>query len=207
MASPRTLNGCSSLTALDSLSGLPLHSLHLYRPGRALSLAPLGDMPDLRHLTYDFAAAETSLADLPFAAQLSGIGFFGGAAVTELSGLEALTSLSWLTVNEEHQWRSLLAAGVFSPLRTLQILDVPRVDLAELTGRQDLVEVYLGTVRHVDNLAALTELPALRLVRFLRCGPVDLAPLAAIAHVHVKLRDCPEVLGTDLFPPDRLTVE
>ncbi|MGJ5829089.1 NACHT domain-containing protein [Streptomyces ossamyceticus] len=202
-----TLDGCSSLTGLDSLGGLPLRSLHLYRPGRTLSLAPLGDMTDLRHLTYDFAAAETSLADLPFAAQLTGIGFFGGAAITRLSGLEALTSLSWLTVNEEHQWRSFLAAGVFSPLRVLQILDVPRIDLAELIRRQDLAEVHLGTVRGVDNLAALAELPALRLVRLLRCGPVDLAPLAATAHVRIKLRDCPEALGTGLFPPDRLTVE
>jgi hypothetical protein len=202
-----TLDGCPSLTGLDSLGGLPLRSLHLYRPGRTLSLAPLGDVPDLQHLTYDFAAVETSLADLPFAAQLTGIGFFGSAAVTRLSGLEALTSLSWLTVNEEHQWRSFLAAGAFSPLRVLQILDVPRIDLAELTRQEDLAEVYLGTVKHVDNLAALAELPALRLVRLLRCGTVDLAPLAAIPHVRVKLRDCPEVLGADLFPPDRLTVE
>jgi len=36
---------------------------------------------------------------------------------------------------------------------------------------------------------------------------VDLTPLASLDHMTVRLYDCPDVLGADLFPPHRLTVE
>ncbi|MEV4862742.1 NACHT domain-containing protein [Streptomyces ossamyceticus] len=202
-----TLDDCSSLTDLHSLSGLPLSRLLLYRASGPLSLAPLVDLPNLRHLTFAFAAAETTLADLPFAPRLTGIGFFEQAAVTRLSGLEAMTSLRWLAVNEEHQWRDFLAAGVFSPLETLQVIDVPRLDLGDTLPHQGLVEILLSHVGQVDNLAALAELPALERLVLYRCGPVDLAPLASLHRLRVRILDCPPPFGTDLFPPDRLTVE
>jgi hypothetical protein len=35
----------------------------------------------------------------------------------------------------------------------------------------------------------------------------DLTPPASLDHVDVDLYDCPDVPGTDLFPPHRLTIE
>ncbi|WAZ20809.1 NACHT domain-containing protein [Streptomyces cinnabarinus] len=202
-----SLNRCASLTDLGSLAGLPLTKLFLYEPGDRLSLAPLSDLPDLRHLTVDFAPVETRLDAWAFAPRLTGVGFFRQGCVTNLDGLEALTSLEWLTVNEEHQWRALVSAGTFAPLETLQILDVPRVDLADVLPHQTLTRIYLGPCPQVDNIAALTELPSLEAVELARCGPIDLTPLARTPRLHVILHDCDRVTGTELFPPDRLTID
>ncbi|MGV9453223.1 NACHT domain-containing protein [Streptomyces sp. NPDC003635] len=201
-----TLNRCASVTGLDTLADLPLTHVHLYEPAKRLSLAPLSDLPGLRHLTVDFIPLETSLDQWAFAPQLTGLGFFSESCAVHLDGLEALTSLEWLSINEEHQWQALISAGAFAPLRTLQILDVPHVDFAALLPHQDLTTVYLAKPQHVDNVAALTELPGLRLVQLSRCGPVDLAPLAHLPHIQVVLYDCDQVTGTELIPPERLTI-
>ncbi|MYW47254.1 NACHT domain-containing protein [Streptomyces sp. SID161] len=201
-----SLHGCPAVTDLRMLHGLPLHRVFLYQPERRLSLAPLRELPELTHLTFDFAAAEARLDQMAFAPRLTGLGFFRQAAVTELTGLEALTRLRWLTVNEEHQWRAFLAAGVFSPLETLQILDVPRVDLAGVVPHQGLGSLHLTKAVEVEHIGALAELPALRSVEFARCGPLDLTPLTALDGVEVRLFDCERVAGAELFPRDRLII-
>ncbi|MER6158013.1 NACHT domain-containing protein [Streptomyces sp. NPDC001868] len=199
------LQRCHSVT-LETVACLPLKNLYVYEPREPLSLAPLNDLPTLRHLVFDYPAPETSVGDLAFAPRLTGLGFFRGAATMKLSGIEALTALEWLTVNENHQWLDFLAAGSCSPLRTLQLLDVSRVDCADLLPHQRLTRVYLGKVRQVDRVAALAELPELTDVSFSRTGPIDLTPLAALDHLTVHLNDCPDVIGAELFPRDRLTV-
>ncbi|MEU9448590.1 NACHT domain-containing protein [Streptomyces sp. NPDC048277] len=202
-----TLDNCRSVTDLGTLSGLRITNLHVYRPAEQLSLAPLADLPELCHLTFDFAALETSLAELSFAPRLRGLGFFRQGCITALTGIEAMTSLEWLTVNEEQQWRDFLSAGVFSPLKTIQILDVPRIDLTELLCHQGLTRVFLGKVAQADRIASLTELPYLELVRFSRCGPIDLTPLAPLHHLKIELYSCDQVQGTELFPADRLLID
>ncbi|MGW0531444.1 NACHT domain-containing protein [Streptomyces sp. NPDC003032] len=202
-----SLNRCPSVTDLRSLAALSLSHVYLYSPSIPLSLAPLDDLSTLRHLVFDFVPVEKSLDELPFAPRLSGLGFYRQAAHMRLSGLEALASLRWLTVNEDHQWRGFLAAGVFSPLSTLQILDVPQVDLSALAVHQGLTKVYVGHVHRTDGIAALAELPLLEEVTFGACGPLDLTPLAPLARVRVELYNCPQVSGLDLFPPERLSVD
>ncbi|MGA4851426.1 NACHT domain-containing protein [Streptomyces sp. G5(2025)] len=201
------LNRCPSVTDLRSLAGLPLRHVYVYSPSLPMSLAPLADLPELRHLVFDFMPVEKALHELPFAPRLTSFGCYRQASRMRLSGLEALTSLRWLTVNEDHQWRSFLAAGVFSPLSTLQILDVPRVDLSALVAHQELTTLHVGHARQVDALDALAGLPQLRGVDFGNCGPLDLTPLAALENIHVTLFNCPQVTGLDLFPPERLFIE
>lgn len=198
---------CPAIADLHPLTSLPLRRLHVYGPAAPMSLAPLAGLHTLRHLVFDFTPVEKSLAELPFAPQLSGLGFFRQAAHMRLSGLEALTSLRWLTVNEDHQWRSFLAAGDFSPLSTLQILDVPCVDLATLSAHQGLTTLYVGHARQVERVAALAELPLLTEVAFGNCGPLDLTPLAPHESINIELYNCPQVTGLDLFPPERLYVD
>ncbi|MEV5440370.1 NACHT domain-containing protein [Streptomyces sp. NPDC052682] len=202
-----TVNRCRNVTDLGSLAGLPLQRLHTYRLTQRLSLAPLDDLPDLRHLTLDFAPVETAVGELAFGPRLTGIGFFGGAATMNLRGVEALTSLRWLTVNEDQQWCDFLAAGVFCPLRTLQVLDVGHVDLRALLPHQGLTELYVGAAGRVENTAALTELPDLRRVGFSRCDGLDLRPLAAKDRLTIDLYGCRDVVGLEFLAPDRLTVE
>ncbi|MEU6824326.1 NACHT domain-containing protein [Streptomyces atriruber] len=201
------VNRCASFSDLRSLEGLPLRQLHLNRNTGRMPLAPLTGLPALRHLVFDFAPVERSLDELPFAPRLDGLGFFRQAARMRLSGLDALTSLRWLTVNEDHQWRSLLAAGDFSPLSTLQILDVPEVDLSALAVHRSLKEVYVGHVPQVEGIAALAELPLLKEVRFGTCGPLDLTPLADVEGINIELYTCTQVTGLDLFPPERVFID
>ncbi|MEV0254399.1 NACHT domain-containing protein [Streptomyces sp. NPDC050732] len=198
---------CPAVTDLRPLTSLPLRRLHVYEPAAPLSLAPLEDLHTLRHLVFDFAPVEKSLDELPFAPRLTGLGFFRQAAQMRLCGLEALTSLHWLTVNEDHQWRSFLAAGDFSPLSTLQILDVPCVDLSTLCAHRGLTTLYVGHVPQVERIAALAELPLLTEVAFGNCGPLDLTPLAHHDGIDIQLYNCPQVTGLDLFPPERLYVD
>lgn len=202
-----SLNRCPAVSDLGSLAGLTLNNLFVYEPTESLSLAPLSDIPGLRHVTLDFVPLETNLDEWAFAPQLTGLGFFKQACATKIDGLEALTSLEWLSVNEDHQWRSFLAAGAFAPLKTLQILDMSRVDFEAVLPHQSLTTIYLGPCPHVDNIGALTELPALKSLTFSRCGPLDLTPLARMPNVEVTIHDCDQVTGTDLFPKDRLHID
>ncbi|WP_409238805.1 NACHT domain-containing protein [Streptomyces sp. PA5.6] len=201
-----TVSWCRSLPDLRSLEGLPLRQLHLYSPATPMSLAALPELPAFKHLTFDFAPMETSLSELPFAPLLEGLGFYRQAARMRLSGLDALTSLHWLTVNEEHQWRSFVAAGAFSPLSTLHILDVPDVDLSALATHEHLRRVYVGHVPRIEGIGALAELPLLEEVAFGTCGPLDLTPLADAEQVKVELYNCSQVAGLDLFAPDRVLI-
>ncbi|WP_149824216.1 NACHT domain-containing protein [Streptomyces tailanensis] len=201
------LNRCRSITDLGMLSELPLKQVNLSQPAERLSLAPLGDSATLRHLIFDFAPVETALGDLPFGPELTGIGFYHQAAAMKLSGIDAFTSLKWLAVNETHQWLDFLAAGVFSRLHTLLIIDVPHIDLAHVLPHQDLTSVYLSKIDQVHNLSTFAELRDLKYLQLARCGPIDLTPLAPFDNVSVHLYDCPQALGTDLFPPHRLTIE
>ncbi|MFF8654556.1 NACHT domain-containing protein [Streptomyces huasconensis] len=200
------LNRCPSVTDLRPLAGLRLREVYLYSPSIPLSLAPLADLPELRHLVFDFAPVEKALDELSFAPRLTGLGFFQQASQMRLSGLEALTSLNWLTVSEDHQWRAFLAAGVFSSLTTLQILQIPHVDLSAIVVHRELTHLYVSQVQQADGIAALADLPLLESVQFGRCGPLDLTPLAALENVRVALYNCPQVTGLDLFPPDRLYI-
>ncbi|MEW2387758.1 NACHT domain-containing protein [Streptomyces venezuelae] len=201
------VNRCRSLPDLRSMEGLPLRRLYLYSPSLPMSLAVLPELPALRHLSFDFAPVEASLEELPFAPRLEGLAFYRQAARMRLSGLDALTCLRWLTVNEEHQWRSFVAAGTFSPLSTLQIIDVPVVDLSALSMHRELTRVYVGHVPQVEGIAALAELPLLEEVAFgTACGPLDLTPLAGVEQVNIELYNCSQVTGLDLFAPERVFI-
>ncbi|HEY8978633.1 MAG TPA: NACHT domain-containing protein [Streptomyces sp.] len=201
-----SVSHCASVTGLDSLAGFPLTHVYLYAPTAPFSLAPLAELPELELLSFNFRAPQTRLEELTFAPRLTGLGFFEQARGTRLAGVEGLTRLEWLTLTGERQWREFLAAGVFSPLRVVQLMDIPLVDFADLAPHQDLTTIYLSEVAEVAHLAALTELPYLKLIEFSECHHLDLTPLAPLPHIEVRLYSCKQPLGTGLFPTDRLTI-
>ncbi|KND24125.1 NACHT domain-containing protein [Streptomyces acidiscabies] len=199
-----SVNHCTRVADLNSLAGSPLTHVYLYTPLLPFSLAPLADLPELQHLTFDFQAPHARLDQLAFAPRLTGLGLFEGAGTTNLAGIEAMTRLEWLTLTGERQWRDFLARGVFSPLRSVQLMDVPLVDFAELTPYQDLTKIYLSGVKRVANLAALAELPRLKLVEFSGFHQLDVVPLAPLDHVDIHLYSCRGTIGTHLIPVSRL---
>ncbi|MEU6589457.1 NACHT domain-containing protein [Streptomyces sp. NPDC046881] len=202
-----SLNRCPSVTDLRPLSGLPLSRIYLDGFEDGFSLAPLSDLPELHHLSLNFLPAERGLDELPFAPRLTGLSFFDHACLMRLTGLEALTSLTWLSVHDDRQWRDFLSAGPFSPLQSLQVLDVHEVDLGDLTPHRTLASVYLRRITQVHHIEALAQLPALKSVSFSRCGPLDLTTLAPLHDVEIQLHDCENVLGTHLFPRERLVID
>ncbi|WP_367647120.1 NACHT domain-containing NTPase [Streptomyces sp. NRRL S-31] len=201
-----SIDHCPSVSDLRPLSGLPLTRIYLTGFPDGFSLAPLADLPELRHLAFNFPAAESSLAELPFAPRLTSVAFFHRACGMRLTELEALGSLTWLTLNEERQWRDFLSAGVFSPLESLSILDVPHLDLEDLVPHQNLNSIYLRKITQMEHIAALEECPKLRSVTFSECGPLDLTPLASLDDVEIELYSCEQVIGTDLFSRERLII-
>ncbi|MGW6569459.1 NACHT domain-containing protein [Streptomyces sp. NPDC054975] len=168
-----SLTRCRLLDGLDSLAGLPLTHLHLYQPPEATALTPLRELPCLRHLTISHTPWEKELGDLPFGPALTGLGLFQGAGTVRLDGIEAWRELTWLTVSGADQWRQLQRTSLSSSLRTLQLLGVDELDLSGVLPHQELTELWIGSCRDIRNLAALAELPALEVVRFSYCGPVD----------------------------------
>ncbi|MGA4946346.1 NACHT domain-containing protein [Streptomyces cinereoruber] len=184
-----TLQRCLALDKLDSLAGLPVRNVHLYGfPGKTV-LAPLGLLPDLRHLTLDCMPLETSAGEWGFGADLEGIGFFGHAGGVCLAGIEDWLRLTWLSVNGSAQWRQLTGLRFRSPLQTLQILNVESLDLAEVLTHQKLTSILIGSCTDVRGLGALAELPGLTRIRFNRCGPVDTTPLDGLNHLTVEFAE------------------
>ncbi|WP_416975297.1 NACHT domain-containing protein [Streptomyces sp. 4F14] len=202
-----SVNHCTRVAGLNSLAGSPLTHVYLYTPVLPFSLAPLADLPELQHLAFDFRAPQTRLDQLSFAPRLTGLGLFEEASGTDLAGIEAMTRLEWLTLTGERQWLDFLARGVCSPLRSVQLMGVPLVDCADLTPHQDLTKIYLSGVKQVAGLAALAELPRLKLIEFSGCHHLDLTPLAPLAHLDIRLYRCKQPLGTGLIPPARLAVD
>ncbi|MGJ5896533.1 NACHT domain-containing protein [Streptomyces niveiscabiei] len=202
-----SVNHCTRVAGLTSLAGSPLTHVYLYTPLLPFSLAPLADLPELQHLAFDFRAPQTRLDQLAFAPRLTGLGLFEEASTMDLAGIEAMARLEWLTLTGERQWRDFLARGVFSPLRSVQLMDVPLVDFAELTPYQDLTKIYLSGVRQVANLAALAELPRLTFIEFSGCHHLDLTPLAPLSHLDIRLHRSKQTLGTDLISPPRLILD
>ncbi|MEU9995056.1 NACHT domain-containing protein [Streptomyces sp. NPDC050848] len=183
-----TINRCRSVADLRSLGGLPLDSLHVYRPAEGTPLAPLMDLPRLRHLTFDHQPAEQAVGDLPFGPALTGLGLFQGASTLRLDGIEEWPELSWLSVSGAEQWRQLTRTRLRSSLRTLQILDVDGLDLAEVVAHRELVELFIGRCPGVRGIAALRELPGLELLRISHSGSVDTAPLTEREGLRVEVR-------------------
>ncbi|WP_030720177.1 NACHT domain-containing protein [Streptomyces sp. NRRL S-237] len=195
---------CPRIGSLAPLSGLPLRSLGLSRIAGGVSLAPLATLRSLTGFTLDFKADITELTDLPLPSTLQSLALFKGARHVGLDGLERWPELELLTISGERQALQLAAQQSVPALKLLQLNGMV-VTPSMLIRHQELTDLTLLKCTLGSGLEPLLTLPHLtRLVVSFSAGPVDLSPLAAKDDLVVEVYGPNDLLGTELFPPERL---
>ncbi|WP_405425710.1 NACHT domain-containing protein [Streptomyces erythrochromogenes] len=195
---------CPRIRDLAALSGLPLRSLSLSRIASGVSLAPLSTLHSLTGFTLDFKADITKLSDLPLPSALRSLALFKGARHVALDGLDRWPDLEALTISGERQARQLAAQQSVPTLELLQLNGMV-VSPPMLVRHQELTDLTLLKCTLGSGLEPVLELPHLtRLVVSFSGGPVDLSPLAAKDGLIVEVYGPNHLLGTELFPPERL---
>ncbi|MER6446880.1 NACHT domain-containing protein [Streptomyces venezuelae] len=195
---------CPRIEDLGPLSGLPLRSLGLSRIAARASLAPLATLPSLTNFTLDSKAGIAELSDLPLPGTLRSLALFKGAVWVGLKGLERWPALDMLTISGERQALQLAAQPSVPALRRLQLNGMTVVP-SMLVRHQELTGLTLLTCTLGSGLEPLLALPHLnRLVVSFCGGPVDLSPLAPRDDLVVEVYGPNNLLGTELFPPERL---
>jgi hypothetical protein len=206
------LLGLDSLRALDDLSPLAdtaVNTLYLFRLRPDLDLSPLRRMRSLSHVNIDYPLPGGTLDTLPMATDLTGLGLFDGARNVDISGIERWPLLNWLTLTGADQGAALVRLAALSDLTTLQLIQQPHLDLAELEPLHGLQELWLSDCDVSASLAALRELPALTSLHLAKCGPsapLDLSPLADLDGLTITVEDATPLRGVQRFPPERLVL-
>ncbi|MGW2995832.1 hypothetical protein ACWDA9_30175 [Streptomyces sp. NPDC001193] len=195
---------CPRIADLSPLSGLPLRSLGLSRLAEGMSLAPLATLRSLTGFTLDFEAGISELADLPLAGTLRSLALLKGARHVGLDGLERWPELEALTISGERQALRLADGPSVPGLKLLQLNGMAVVP-SMLVRHRELTDLILLKCTPGSGLEPLLALPHLtRLVVSFSAGPVDLSPLAAKDDLTVEVYGPNDLLGTELFPPERL---
>ncbi|KJY37200.1 NACHT domain-containing protein [Streptomyces katrae] len=197
------LYDCPGVESLGPLAGMPLDSLSLVRVRAGLSLSPLASLESLAHLSLDYATGLTSLSGLPVPS-LRNLGLWRGARRVDLHGLERWRDLDVLTLSGERQVAQLAAQQSVPTLRILQLHGMT-VDPSLLIRHERLDELFLYRCGLASGLEPLLGLPGLtKLTVSFSSGPVDLSPLAARQDLSIDVYGPNTLLGTELFPPDRI---
>lgn len=195
---------CPRIRDLAPLSGLPLRSLGLSRIAGGVSLAPLATLRSLTGFTLDFEADIAELTDLPLPSTLQSLALLKGALHVGLDGLERWPELELLTISGQRQALQLAAQQSVPALKLLQLNGMVVVP-SMLARHQELTDLTLLMCTLGSGLEPLLELPHLtRLAVSYSAGPVDLSPLAAKDDLVVEVYGPNTLLGTELFPPERL---
>ncbi|WP_079425591.1 NACHT domain-containing protein [Streptomyces katrae] len=198
------LYDCPGVESLGPLAGLPLHTLTLTRVRAGLPLRPLASLEEVTHLSLDFATDATSVSELPVPASLRSLSLWQGARHLDLHGLERWQDLDVLTVSSERQVAQLAAQRSVPALRVLQLHSMA-VDPSLLVRHEQLNALFLFKCGLAAGLEPLLRLPRLtKLTVSFSAGPVDLSPLAARQDLFIDVYGPNTLLGTELFPPERL---
>ncbi|MFL1903995.1 NACHT domain-containing protein [Streptomyces tauricus] len=199
------IRGCPQVRDLEPLRGLGLRGLYLHGLAQGMSLAPVAELPALKHLTLGFPAGVEHAGDIPAGPGLAGLVFTEAARNISVDGLERWPGITLLAVVGEDQTEQLTRIRHPPEVRDLRIDDHRSLDLAALVGHQELNSLWLRDCTLVSGLGPLTELPHLTILRLGNCGaPIDLTPLAAMEHLVVHAPGDTPLLGTEHFPPERL---
>ncbi|PWK66288.1 NACHT domain-containing protein [Streptomyces sp. CG 926] len=195
---------CPGICDLTPLSELPLRSLSLSRIASGVSLAPLATLSSLTGFTLDYNAGIAALSDLPLPSTLRSLALFKGALRVGLDGIERWSELGSLVISGERQARQLADQQSVPALRLLQLNGMVVV-ASMLVRHQELTDLTLLKCTLGSGLEPLLTLPQLtRFVVSFCGGPVDLSPLAAKDDLVVEVYGPNNLLGTELFPPERL---
>ncbi|MEY2230269.1 MULTISPECIES: NACHT domain-containing protein [Streptomyces] len=198
------LYNCPLVDNLDALIGLPLQSVSLSRLRAGLPLYPLASLDSLRYLSIGFAVDVPDLARLPAPDSLHSLALWEGTSQVDLHGMERWPDLKELILCGD-RLAGQLATQPFVPALDKLHLESTAVDPPQLVRHQKLNQLALLKCTFTAGLEALLALPHLtRLAVSYSAGPVDLSPLAAKDDLVVEVYGPNNLLGTELFPPERL---
>lgn len=198
------LNDCTALTELGPLSELPLR--HLYTFGsRRLELGTLERLSGLVSLGLSSLGGHRSVGDLPGTQPLTSLSLFEGTEGVSLDGLERWPDLDFLSITSHLQSRQLRDMKRVPDLTRLQVIHHHDLDPGELLRFPRLGSVFLSDCRLTSGTGAWRELTELTSLGFSACATVDLRPLAALPELTVQAYRDTELLGAELFPPERIT--
>ncbi|MGW1766342.1 NACHT domain-containing protein [Streptomyces sp. NPDC002073] len=200
------INGCPHVD-LDTLRGLPLEALYLYRLADGLGLEPLEDLPALTHLGLDFDTGPASVGEIPVGPGLIGLALYRGAHGLSLDGLEKWPGLRSLTIGGDRQAVQLERLTPLPALTFLHMTGQSALDVATLLRHRELTHLSVSQSALASGLEPLRSLPRLEQLYLTDCGgPVDLRPLRDLDRLTVHVSGTAQPLGAHLFPPDRLVI-
>ncbi|MFF9426485.1 NACHT domain-containing protein [Streptomyces sp. NPDC014746] len=202
------LSRCWMLKDLSPLARPGLETLSLYDLHPELSIEPLRDMPDLASFTLALPLVAERLDDLPLNPSLRHLGLWSQARYLDLSGIERWPLLDSLVLQGRTQTDQLLALRTPPKLTTLQLIEIAVPNFASFAGLGELHDLYLSRC-DIPDLAPLRDHPSIGHVRLWQCTrqggrPIDLTPLADRTGLTLTVNSDADLLGTELFPPDRL---
>ncbi|MET9924652.1 MULTISPECIES: NACHT domain-containing protein [unclassified Streptomyces] len=196
------LSHCTEVRDIAPLARPGLEWLCLVQLHGTLDLAPLSDMPDLRHLTLGHHTGELPVCE-------------------NGTSLDLLPQTRYLHLADlGSRWPGLERLGLYFPdhlqqlsreeslfgLAHLLLSNMVELDLRQLAPFGRLTDLLLFDCSlTAPGLAPLAGLPALtKLSLHDPRKPVDLTPLADAEHLTIEIGYGADVTGTHLFPPDRI---
>ncbi|MFF4859789.1 NACHT domain-containing protein [Streptomyces rubiginosohelvolus] len=199
------LRHCAEVRDIGPLVRPGLEWLSLVELHRDLDPTPLSDMPDLHHLTLGHPFLMESLAELPICERVSSLTLLPQTRYLRLDGLGRWPSLNRLTLHGATHFRQLSDDPSLHRLAHLQLIRLPEPDLRLLAPLDQLRDLLLGDCDLATGLAPLAELPSLSALRLYGTDePYDLTPLSGVDNLTIHVGYGTHVIGTHLFPPERI---
>lgn len=205
------LLGCSEITDLSPLDGLPLTDL-LIHDTRPHDLRRVAELPELEELNLDLPVRRSHTSSLPAMPKLRKLQVWQRNASRSLTGLAVFDGLEYLAIN----------APRFPDADREELTRLPR--LARLVIiEQDMHRLAMGPVlpqvreltlvrpSHPVDLTPVGKIfPGLRLLsiccHWTHESVIDLSTLTTVDRPDIVIADAKEVLNLDLFPPGKVTV-
>ncbi|WP_306463729.1 NACHT domain-containing NTPase [Streptomyces sp. WAC07061] len=200
------LTNCTALSDLGPLAELPLNQLFTFGSHR-VGLGVLEQLSELTALGLATTGGHRSVGSLPGRQQLTHLWLYEGSEDLSLDGLERWPGLTFLSLAGSRRADELRAMVQPPDLTSFQLLHQHAYNLADLLRFPGLDTLYFSDCRFTTGIGLLKELRELTSLSFSACGTVDLTPLAQLPELTVRVYPGTNVIGTELFPPERLLFE
>ncbi|MFI6108730.1 NACHT domain-containing protein [Streptomyces sp. NPDC051310] len=202
------LSRCAGVRDLSPLAGPALRHLSLYDVHPDVFLEPLRDMSGLESIMLSQPLIIESLAELPVGQQLLHLGLHQQTRHVGLEGLDRWPRLRSVSLAGRAQLRQLSQMQLPPSLARLALYELNPLEPSLLTELSHVQELYLWRCDLPAGLGALRDMPALNRLTLSQCppsgAPLDVSPLASMEQLTLEIPDDTAVVGTELFPPERI---
>ncbi|MFE7465073.1 NACHT domain-containing protein [Streptomyces sp. NPDC057499] len=198
---------CPEVRDLSPLSALPLTFLSLEGLHADVPVEQLELFTELHHLHLGHRFAVQNVGELPLGRHLTSLALHGEAGELSLEGVEQWSALRSLNIRSLSQLRYVHRSRFFRRLGWLGLYSLDALELTSLADLESLHTLTLSFCHLRHGLAPLRELPALTTLQLYaepKHGVYDLTPLADRDGLTITLGNGTEVIGAELFPPERI---